>query len=286
MMRLAWYDFSVDLPDDWEVTRYSVASPTGRFEFTNRDGALGRLSWETGKNLLPDEEKILSEYHSRYLRQYDKEGFQSYSGIHLETAGIFRVGFRNTGEPCQAVTHLADCRKTIMWVFPSYSEDAYTTLWKPILESFAPNAGEIREWSAFGIHTMLPREFDLERAECKPADASLAFERRNLHKVFMHRWGLPRELLRRGGMDLLMRNVLAGHRGRALTSTECTFRGMDSVETEIEIQGTRGMDSLYSSKLPGRGRIWHNRVEKRMYAFLQAAPAKIDLLNENEVLPV
>lgn len=282
-MRLAWHDFVFQLPDDWEVTLYSTAVPSGRFEFTNREGSLGRLSWEHTQR-FPDEQRILTEYHRRYLRDHDKSEFQGFSGIHTERVGAFLMGYRHADEPCQAVAHLKEAGVVLMWVFPKYSEQRMKQIWKPILESFTPNADEWREWGCFGIRCRLPRAFDIERARCLPADAWIEFQHKNMHRIDFHRWGLPRELLRGESLEGFFRRILRGSDARVLECRPETWRGMESVRTSIETRGTRGMDQLYASFWHGEGRIWHDTEEKRLYAYVQAAPKKIALLGEAEML--
>jgi hypothetical protein len=282
-MRIAWHDVVFYLPDHWEVTCYSIASQVGRLEFTDRQGALGVLSWETCKR-LPDEERILTEHHRRYLKQYDKDAFQRFAVFDTRRIGAFLVGHPADGAPCSAVTHLARQSKVLMWSFPSFSPEKLERIWRPILESFQPNDGDWRAWSLFGLRCQLPRDVELEESACKPADVWMAFERRNLHKIDLHRWGLPREVLRTRDLESFFRDVLRGHEGRVLTSRRDTFRGMESVSVTAEVRGTHGMDKLFASRWRGAGRIWHDKDEKRIYAWVQSAPRKVDLLGEQELL--
>lgn len=283
-MRLAWYSLCFELPDGWEVTRYSTAAPSGRFEFTDRGGSLGRLSWESSRK-VPDETRILTEYHRRYLQTYDEDQVRGFSGIQTERVGSFLVGYRHEGEPCQAVAHLKDARVTLMWVFPVYSAERMSRLWKPILESFEPNLGTWRQWACFGIRCRLPAGFDIERAASRPADAWLEFQHRNMHRIDFHRWGVPRELLRGRDLAEFFRHMLVGSGMSVLESRPETWRGMASVRVKIQARGTRGMDRLYASVWDGEGRIWHDVAEKRLYAWVQAAPKRVTLLTESEVLP-
>jgi hypothetical protein len=283
-MRLAWYDFSFELPDSWEASRYSIAAPSGRFEFVDRNGDLGRLSWEHGKR-VPDDERILTEYHRRYLQQYDEDQYRGFAGIKTRRVGEFKVGFRNDGEPCQALLHLPDCAKTLLWVFPDYSTQRMSRVWTPILESFRPNSSGTRDWSAFGISCALPAAFEVEKVVCRPADVWFEFQHKNMHRVDIHRWGLPRELLRGSDMETFIRKVVTNQEGRVLEVTKSTFRGMDSLELTTEIRGTRGMDRLFSSYWKGVGRVWHDKAEKRLYACMQAGPKKVKLLDDMEILP-
>jgi len=281
-MRLAWYDFSFELPDHWEPSLYSIAAPTGRFEFVDRQGSLGRLSWERSPR-IPDENRILTEYHRRYLQQKDADQVAGFAGIQTRQIGRFSVGFRHEGEPCQALLHLPDGGKTLLWVFPDYSPSRMNAVWTPILESFKPNRGATRHWSAFGISCWLPDGFEMEQAICRPADVWFEFQHKNMHRVDLHRWGLPRELLSGRDMEQFVRSVVASQEGRVLTARKTTFHGMGAVELTTEIRGTRGRDRLFSSYWKGIGRIWHNTTEKRLYACMQAGPAKVRLLTDQEL---
>lgn len=282
-MRLAWYDFAFDVPDSWEASRYSIAAPVGRFEFLDRNGPRGRLSWETSKR-LPDQQKILAEYHRRYLQQNDENQMRGFRGIKTIEVGPFTVGFRHAGEPCQAVAYLPACKKTLLWVFPDYTEKQMQQVWRPLLESFQPNRDPIREWAAFGIACRLPAAFELERAICRPADVWMEFQHKNMHRIDLHRWGLPRELLRDSDMETFIKRVVTNQEGRVLSANASTFCGMESVEVQTEIRGTKGMDRLFSSYWKGTGRIWHNTKEKRLYACMQAGPRKVQYLSDKELL--
>jgi hypothetical protein len=281
-MRLSWYDFSFELPDHWETSRYSIAQPTGRFEFLDKNGQLGRVSWEVSKR-IPDQQRILAEYHRKYLENHDEGRVSGFTGIKTTRVGSFMVGYRDEGEPCQAVAYLPECKKTILWVFPSYDERLMQSVWKPILESFHPNRGDMREWSAFGVQCRLPKEFEIERVICRPADVWIEFQHTNMHRVDFHRWGLPGELLRNSDMEAFIRRVVTSQEGRVLSAKKTEFQGMPSVDLKTEIRGTKGMDRLFSSYWKGIGRIWHNEKEKRLYACMQAAPNKIRLLSDQEL---
>lgn len=283
--RLAWYNLAFELPDDWEATRYSTAEPSGRFEFMDRHGAVGRLSWEHSKR-IPDEERILTEYHRRYLMQFDEDAYDGFAGIQTTQIGDFKVGYRNEGEPCQALLYLPDCKKTLLWVFPKYTKKMMADVWTPILESYAPNSSEMRAWSAFGVACSLPAGFEVEKVLCRPGDVWFEFQHKNMHRVDIHRWALPRELLRGSDMEYFIRRVITSQEGRILTATKSTFRGMESFELMTEVRGTKGMDRLFSAYWKGIGRIWHDVDEKRMYACFQAAPRRVELIKEERLFPV
>ena len=86
-------------------------------------------------------------------------------------------------------------------------------------------------------------------------------------------------------MEQYIRGVLNGHEGRVLTTTLEEYNGMESVKITAEIRGTEGMDRLYAAKWGGIGRIWHDKDEKRLYAWIQCAPKKVELLDEKELFP-
>jgi len=54
----------------------------------------------------------------------------------------------------------------------------------------------------------------------------------------------------------------------------------------METRGPHGMDWLYSSYRRGEARIWHDTSEKMLYAYVQAAPRRVALLAESEVVPL
>ncbi len=282
--RLAWYDFSFELPDSWEATRYSIAAPTGRFEFNDRHGSQGRLSWALSKR-VPDEERILTEYHRRYLQDHDEDAYRGFRGIKTRKIKDWFVGYRHQGEPLQAVLYLPECKKTLLWVFPEYTPGKWQGTWAPVLESFSRNSGAWRDWAAFGVHCALPEGFEIEKVVCNPADVWFEFQHRNMQRIDIHRWGLPGELLRGRDMESFIRKVTTSQEGRIITATKSRFRGMESLELTIETRGTKGMDRLYASHWTGVGRAWLNTEEKRLYAYFQAGPKKLEMLSEARLFP-
>lgn len=104
-----------------------------------------------------------------------------------------------------------------------------------------------------------------------------------MHRVDLHRWGLPRELLSGRDMEQFVRSVVASQEGRVLTARKTTFHGMDAVDLTTEIRSTRGRDRLFSSYWNGIGRIWHDTAWKRLYACMQAVPAKVRLLTDRDL---
>ncbi|MDT8391935.1 MAG: hypothetical protein RRC34_15650 [Lentisphaeria bacterium] len=283
-MKLAWHEFIFDLPDDWEATRYSIGAPVGRFEFANRSGGLGRLSWEKSKR-IPDDHRIVAEYYRHYMDRHHPEREKSAGRIQTVQTGRFYVGYRHEGEPCQAVAYLEKPGIILMWLFPDYSPRRLAEVWQPILNSFEPNDGSWRAWGGFGVQCRLPREFELEQAQVLPADVWLEFQHKNMHRVDIHRWGLPRELLATRDLPAFAAYISKGSGVRVLATRTETWRGMVSVVLTTETRGTRGMDRLFSSYWPGKTRFWHNTDEKRIYACVQTAPKKLDLLREEEVFP-
>lgn len=283
-MRIAWHGFAFDLPADWEVTRYSIAPQAGRLEFNDRRGPLGVLSWEPCAR-PPDAPRILEDYFRRHLKPRDREAFLRFRQVQTLRIGPFLAGFNEDGQPCLALLHLARRAALLLWRFPDFRRQALEQTWRPILESFQANDGDRQAWAMFGIRCRLPREFELEQATCRPADAWLAFERRNLHRLDLHRWGLPRELLRGRDLGAFFESVVRGHEGRVLELRREVFRGMESVSAAAEVRGTRGMDRLYGAPWRAAGRLWHDAREKRLYAWLQASAGKAGFLEEKEFLP-
>lgn len=284
LVKLAWHEFIFDLPDDWEATRYSIGAPVGRFEFANRSGGLGRLSWEKSKR-IPDDHRIVAEYYRRHMDRHHAGKTKDEGRVHTTRVGRFYVGFRNEGEPCQAITYLEEPRVILMWLFPEYTASKLAQIWEPILTSFEPNNRPARVWAGFGFQYQLPQKFELEQAKILPADVWMEFQHKNMHRVDIHRWGLPRELLRHRDLEAFARQISTGSGIRVLETRVEPWRNMDSVLLKTVTRGTKGMDKLFWSNWPGRTRFWHHTGEKRIYACIQTAPQKIPLLNVEDIFP-
>jgi hypothetical protein len=282
--RLAWHYFTFDLPSDWEITRYSILDDNGRLDFNNRDGYLARIAWQKCKK-PPDEKAIMEEFHHRHLREHDREAAVGFDKIKTLKVGKFLFGYRNRKEPCQAAIYLEKEKVLLVWTFPNYKSTDLKGVWTPIVESFAPNVGDIREWSAFGLHLYLPKEFELSDCHCLPADITMTFKHnKKYQQVIAQRWGLPDELLREQTLTQFYRRGIHKAGGRIKEAKDTTFRGMPAVELTYHDRGERGFDRLMGSRWQGAGTAWLNEEEKRIYGFKQLGPRKAKYLDIKEVL--
>jgi len=87
------------------------------------------------------------------------------------------------GEPCQAVLHLSDCGKTLLWLFPNYPPSRMSQVWGPIPESFQSSSGPRRDWSAFGISCSLTDGFETRESSFCLASGILSRRKVVQHQV-------------------------------------------------------------------------------------------------------
>ncbi len=280
--RVAWYYFISDLPPDWEITAFSTSEIEGRFEFGTREGFKGRISWQ--KCLRePDHTRMMTEFHLRYLRDNNPEGLETFKDLSLRQTGEFKVGIAAEGEPCQAQTFIPEEEVLLRWTFPEYSSAQYNSVWKGILNGFRRNLDEWREWGFFGIHCRLPRDFELNIASAMPANIAITLESSRPYRVSCHRWGLPDLVLEGTNLKGFYRKFLQNSRCKTDTFTEKKLFGCSGGMYTYKQPGMRGMDKLYGPMWNGRGFIWLNEEEQRMYACELIGPKKVTPLELEDV---
>jgi hypothetical protein len=269
MNRVAWFWFRFDLPPGWEVTRYATSESLGRLELSSREGLRGQVSWERCRG-TPDTGRMLVDFHRRRAEARGARGTFEPARVASGAAGPFRLAWCADGEPCVAGLFLERPRIYLQWVFESHSGRALETLWRPLLASFHPNDGPVREWCLLGLDAFLPADFELEEVQARPADVAFLFERGAREMVLVQRWGLPGELLRGTSLAEFYRARLAARRCRVRDARPAALAGREAAEVAFERRGEYQMDRLAGRRWPGRGTIWHESAERRLYAVAAA----------------
>jgi hypothetical protein len=277
---LAWHWFKFRLPAEWEATSYSASPDKGEIAFQTRRGLEGHVAWQRCRS-APDLKRCLEE---TLRRETAKAKGGAEATFRAGRAGRFHACWRHDGEPCRAALYLEEERQLVQWRFPCFARDRWESAWRRILESFAPNAGQEREWSIFGVHAALPREFQLTGVAPYPADVCLIFENRGHLRVSLRRWGLPEILLKGRTLPELYRRMLTQQKARVTGASETNIRGMPGAVVEFAQPAEAGWQKLLRRSWPGRCVLWHDGQEKRIHAFEQVGPASQPRLELNDVM--
>ena len=268
---VCWLNACFQVPDDWEITAYSIEPRAGRLEFGTRHGLQGFMSWETASR-APDRDVLFSAFPVRPGQTRKEDHFQT------AEAGRFTLAWGSESEPCLAVGFLAGPKKLLRWVFPTAVAALREGVITPILASVEPNGGPFRRWCAFGLDFRLPAEYQLEHARIQPADVELVFESDRRARAIFHRWGLPEALLRGLSLEAFYTERLHGAGARVRDIRRVDVRGMDGVEAAYSQTGEHQMDRFMGRAwTSGQGRLWLDRTAKRLLAVEQIGPPNVAL---------
>lgn len=266
----AWNSFQFEIPADWEVTGYRVEEADGRFEFSTRHGFQAAVSWEPCKVFDP-----VAALQAR-PRPPGKgaRAPSATSPVTVREAGPFRLGVPSgSGEPCQAVCHLADPKQLLRWVFADASDAAVERCWRPLLATFHPNAGPMRRIAAFGLDVRLPMGYALQDLTALPAHVAMTFEAATKARLTVRRWGLPERVLDGKSLEGFLTILLQVRGCRPGSPRATTFRGCPAVTTEYEQRPEHRLEAMLGRAWThGEAWLWHNEAEQRLYACEQIGP--------------
>lgn len=282
-VRVAWHHFAFRVPSEWEVTAYSIEPREGRLEFSTRRGFAAMVAWEPCRS-TPHPETIMTAFLSRLPEQ--SRGMEKPSPETLTTrrAGPFLMGTWRADQPAQAVCYLEASQILLRWVFAATGQPSDVADWAAVLESFAPNNHDPRDYALFGINVSLPEDFRIEEMEVLPANIRIVFENRSKRRVTFRRWGLP-ELVTAG-------QPLATFYTRLLTSQGCRIQqaeqaelaGMEAARLRFEQRPRHEMDTLMGRWwIAGEAWTWWDRETMRLYGFEQIGPDRAPPLDLHRV---
>ncbi len=269
--QVCWLNACFKVPADWEIIAYSIEERMGRLEFGTRLGFQGLFSWEPS-NRAPDIKALFASFPVRPGKTRKEDQYQT------AEVGRFILGWGSAEEPCLAIAFLANAKKLLRWVFPTSGREMRAEEIKPILASVEPNEGDLRRCCAFGLDFRIPAEYRIEHAKIRPADVELLFESPNRARAFFHRWGLPDALLQGRSLEAYYTDFLrsAGAHVRLVRRVE--LLGMEALEALYSQTGEHHMDRFMGRQWTnGIGRLWHDRIAKRLYACEQIGPSKVAL---------
>jgi hypothetical protein len=282
--RIAWHHFRFRIPADWEVTSYAMERRVGRLEFSTRRGFEAMVSWEPCKR-EPDRESTMLSFLEKLVPGERKRPDRIRAGA-LQTweSGGFLVGWCDETRPCQALKYLAESKVLLRWVFERGPRSRLDDVWLPVLKSWRPNDGPVRRYHLFGLDFVLSAEFELEEMNALPANVRLLFESDRRHRVTFRRWGLPEVILQGVAVQDFYPRFLNSQGCMAGKVKSDTLYGMPAVWVTYSQVGQHRMDHFMGRFWEGGQAVcWHDRTEKRIYAFEQIGPRHVDLLRFRDV---
>jgi len=275
---VAWHHARFRVPEDWEITSYSIERREGRLEFSTRRGFQGLISWESCKG-APDSESMMTSFLNRTGRPDATRRAVGPGDLTTQRAGRFLLGHRKADQPCQAIAHLPEEQKILRWVFAAASPQLVRDTFIPILESFKPNNGPVLDYAVYGLRFRLPASYTLEKMTVLPADVTLVFESDCKTRATFRRWGLPDLVLGGRSLETFYATFLRTQACLPSSVQLASIAGMDAVVARYEQHGEHHLDRFMGRHWTnGEARLWYDRAEERLYALEQIGP-------RNEPLP-
>lgn len=283
---IGWHDFIFTLPPEWELTSYSTRQEDGAMSFADERGAIGQINWRTVK-AVPDCKRIMSEIHRRYLKDQDPQRELTFQELQFQQANNVIMGWDQPGSRFYASAFLEKPRLLVEWTFPDYSSQKAETV-RPMLESFKANIPQDGKlfFGAFGLEINLPDDFKFESISAIPAAITMEFENKKHHRLIAHRWGMP-ELLFEGSDVKVFYHRFLYNRCRYVIKDIKTveFFSNEGAEVDFRTRGRFGFDFLLGPWWRGKGTIYHDKSEMRVYAVEHIAPNRIkDRLTVKDVI--
>lgn len=281
--KIAWHHFKFRVPADWEVTSYSVEDRIGRLEFSTRKGFQAMIGWQPCRR-APDIHTTMLSFLEKRVSKPRSGGRMSTADLRTKKGGSFLLGYCDEEQPCQAIRYLEEPKKILTWIFSSSRRDLVENVWPSILESFEPNDGESREYAVYGLDIMLPMEFLLEDMAVLSGNVMMAFESKGRLRATFRRWGMPEVVLTGRTLEEFYPAFLRVQGCFVKNVEKTSVFGMEAVKVRYEQRGEHKMERFMGRYWKdGEAYLWHNKEEKRLYAFEQIGPDKGPLLTMEEV---
>ena len=197
-----WQHVRIELPDDWEMLRFSRDGGQGRCAFADRYQFRLELSWRAGGP--PDMARLASDYLSKLkldgampdATATRSDGWQGIEG-HQDGLATTRFARYLVAEHCLVET---------VFLWPGGRD---LPLEERVLASVAAEAaqrGRFQRWKAFGMDALVTRGLALQDCEVQPASARLTFaDGREARQETFLRLGMVPEWLQGSVRDWLMR---------------------------------------------------------------------------------
>ena len=287
---VAWHHLRVEVPDTWEVTAYSVEDRVGRLEFNDRNGLLATVGWEPC-NREPDREGTMRVFLQNNVLGRNAERRIAPEDLETADIGPFLLGWDKQGAgPCQALAYNAKAAKILRWTFEPRVRTGglrWNAALAPILSTWGFNDGPEREYRLHRLHCRLPEGYEIEDVVVLPANVKFAFEHaEHRRRAVFRRWGMAEMILRGLSLGAFHAHILKTDGAAIRSQTPCLVSGMEGCVTEFDAPREHHADRFMARRWKGGiGVVWHDRDEKRLYAFEQIGPKKSPPLDFSATIP-
>lgn len=277
--RLAWAGFACDLPAGWEVTAHRLGhAEHGEVRLHHRLDEAALLTWVALRD-NPDLGRVLGEVRARLT------GGEPSPPAHVVTVGRFRVGYDRPGAPCQAVGWMPYAQRMLHFAFPAFSSELLERTWTPFLEGFSERSDGTREWAIHGTGLVLPRTFSVRLSQAVAGSVVLEGQGKDGLCVTARRIGLARWLLAEHELRGVYRNVLQrSTRAKPAAVQDAVWNGLPAARTELTMPSPTVWGRILGRRWRGSGLAWHEPELNRIHTFEQWGPAKVQRLEERDVL--
>lgn len=283
----AWHHIRAVVPADWEVTSDSGDVNAGRLELNTRQGLQGVVSWERCSH-EPDPLATMTRLFTEHLIGQENPRKLRPAAIRTAKVGHFLVGWLDESLPCQAVGYDPKSGHQIRWVFEGYSSKAdRENIIRPILESCDFNKDDARcEYNLYGIHHVLPRDYQIGDIIVFPANITMSFESEiSKRRVTFRRWGLASMILGKHDLTTFYTLFLRSHSIEVEVSTPCHISGCEGRLITYNAPSKHNSGRAKRHRWQnGKAAIWHDTVANRIYTFEQIGPEGSQTLEFNDVI--
>lgn len=286
--RICWHHVRASVPHDWEVSAYSLEDRAGRIEFATRRGLMATVSWESCTS-EPDVETTMVAFLRNNVRT-PRTRVMEKSELKTGRIGRFMSGYLDLSVQAQALAYSQKSKKLIRWIFETSSASGFRSwpeVMSPVLNSFDFNDDPLMEYSIFGVHAFLPREYEIEDMVSLPANVMMSFENsKNKRRVVFRRWGMADMILEGCSLGLFHERVMRTHGISVDSRTSCKVNGMDGCVSIFNAPREHHMDRFMSRRWKNcKAVLWYDREAKRLNAFEQSGPESAPELEFGSVFP-
>ena len=254
-------------------------------EFSTRKGPQAGVVWEPCTRIPDTQTMMVSLFRNRFPGAGSRRP-ASVKDITVKRVGAFVLGYSSEELPCQALCYLQNRKKLLRWVFAFSRASAIKKVWIPILESFEPNDGEMKEYAVYGLDFRLPADFLVTRMSVLPANVMIGFQNGKKISAGFRRWGMTEFMLAGQTLSAFYRAFVHPKNCVVSDIRETEIAGMEAVKASYEQRGQHRIDRFMKrTRKNGEAWLWYNREEMRIYAFEQVAPDRVPLLNVENVFP-
>lgn len=261
---LAWHHLELDIPNTWEVIRFSKKTDDGQIVLSDRFGETMHIFWKKIKE-APSIERRITELVE--ANSPDKEAPPDIRSK-IKEISKWQVYFHSNKKfPVFAGRYLEDKKILLNITLPPHKKHDPRKAIEPILASYSPNDKEEKCWAMSGINVTLPTEYFIEGVELLPACQRMSFETKKEFRLVVYRYGMMSRHLANQTLESFMAKV-TDRKGSLLLKDQFEKDGRyPGVELTYYTKGTGSiLMNLIARKWHGHIFAWQSKERERIYA--------------------